>query len=143
MSGQVNKQDNTTFEVDIGAGFVEFPCVTSFDKGSTDVDRRLVTCFSSPPNTAEYANGQTTFGEGSATYNADISNAIHQYFLLNEGTETPVRIRVTKTHTNGVNTYVAEADFLIGSVTEDLNFDATYTHTVGLQRTGASALAFA
>ena len=143
MSGQVNKQDNILFEVDIGAGFEELPCVINFDKGSTDVDRRVVTCFSSPPGQAEYANGQVTFSEGSVQYNADISNLVHQFFVNNEASDIAIPVRITVTHTNETNTYVFTSDFLIGSVTEDLNFDATYTHTVGLQRTGARTVVFA
>ena len=147
MSGLIITQDNTNIEIDLndGNGFVELPCATTVDRGTTQVNRVVTTCLSSPPGTAEYSNGSVTYGEGSLVYNADLAAAVHQHFLQNEGSALPIQLRATVTDNSvtPARSMVATTSFLIGGVSDPIAFDSIYTHTIGIQRTGETVFAFA
>lgn len=141
MSGIVLKQENTSFEIDIGSGFVEFDCVNNFDPGSKSVARQDVTCFSSPDLEPEYKNGRITRGETQLAYNASNSSDVHQYMLANQGSETTVPIRVTIV--GATETMVRTQNYLIGGVSEPIAYGEIYVHTVSVQGTGAVTRTFA
>ena len=140
MSGTITTQINTDFEVslDDGASFVPFPCVTSYDPGSASVPFTDTSCFSTPTNEPEFTAGRVTRSAGSIAYKASAA-AVHQYMLANPGGS--VQLRVGITFEDG-GTYTRTQKFLIGGVSEPIEFDGEYVHTAEVQPSGAITRAF-
>lgn len=140
MSGSILTQVNTVFEVslDNAATYVPFPCVTSMDPGSASVPFTDTSCFSTPTNEPEFTAGRVTRSAGSIAYKASAA-AVHQYMLANPGGAIHVRVGIT--FEDG-GSYTRTQKFLIGGVSEPIEFDGEYVHTVEVQPTGPVTRAF-
>lgn len=141
MSGLVLNQEVVNVEIDIGAGFVEFPCVTQAELGETSVERIKTTCFSSPIGSPEYAVGEVDVGEGSVTYNVALADNVHQYLVANQGSTTPIQLRITVD--DGTTTYTLTRSFLNMGVSEPFNINEVFASTIKIQATGAATRAYA
>lgn len=141
MSGLVLNQEVVNVEIDIGTGFVEFPCVTQAELGETSVERIKTTCFSSPIGSPEYSVGEIDVGEGSVTYNVALADNVHQYLVNNQGGSTPIQMRITVD--DGTTTYTLTRSFLNMGVSEPFNINEIFASTIKIQATGAAVRAFA
>lgn len=141
MSGLVLNQEVVNVEIDIGTGFVEFPCVTAAELGETSVERIKTTCFSSPVGSPEYSVGEVDVGEGSVTYNVALADNVHQYLVSNQGSATPIQMRITVD--DGTTAYTLTRSFLNMGVSEPFNINEVFAATVKIQATGAATRAFA
>ncbi len=141
MSGLVLNQEVVSVEIDIGAGFVEFPCVTQAELGETSVERIKTTCFSSPNGTPEYSVGEVDVGEGSVTYNIALADSVHQYLVQNQGSTTTVDLRITVD--DGTTAYTLTRSFLNMGVSEPFNINEVFAATMKIQATGTVTRAFA
>lgn len=141
MAGTVLDQSNVTIEVSIDGGstFVDFALATSFDTGSPSVTFVDVSSFSTATDEPEYSAGRTTRSAGSVAYYAS-DNAVHQYLLANPGATVPIRSVVTF---DDAATYTRTQNYIIGGVSEPIEFDGNYVHTVEVQPSGAVTRAFA
>lgn len=141
MSGLVLNQEVVNVEIDIGMGFVPFPCVTQAELGETSVERIKTTCFSSPVGSPEYSVGEVDVGGGSMTYNVALADNIHQYLVQNQGSATPIQIRITVD--DGTTTYTLSRSFLNMGVSEPFNINEVFAATIKIQATGAATRSFA
>ncbi len=141
MSGLVLNQEVVNVEIDIGLGFVPFPCVTQAELGETSVERIKTTCFSSPIGSPEYAVGEVDVGEGSVTYNVALADSVHQYLVQNQGSTTPIQIRITVD--DGTTTYTLTRSFLNMGVSEPFNINEIFASTIKIQATGAATRTYA
>jgi len=139
MSGLVLNQEVVNVEIDIGTGFVPFPCVTQPELGETSVERIKTTCFSSPIGSPEYA--VVDVGEGSITFNVALADNVHQYLVQNQGSKTPIQIKITVD--DGTNTYAITRSFLNMGVSEPFNINEVFAATVKIQATGAATRTYA
>ncbi|NNE59119.1 MAG: hypothetical protein HKN36_13510 [Hellea sp.] len=141
MSGIVLNQEVVDVEIDIGSGFVPFPCVTQAELGETSVERIKTTCFSSPNGSPEYAVGEVDVGEGSVTYNVALADNVHQFLVENQGSKTAIQMRITVD--DGTTTYTLTRAFLNMGVSEPFNINEIFAATLKIQATGAATRAFA
>jgi len=141
MSGLVLNQEVVNVEIDIGTGFVPFPCVTQAELGETSVERIKTTCFSSPIGSPEYSVGEIDVGEGSVTYNIALAETVHQHLVQNQGSLSPVQMRVTVD--DGTTTYTLTRSFLNMGVSEPFNINEVFAATLKIQATGAATRTFA
>lgn len=141
MSGLVLNQEVVNVEIDIGSGFVTFPCVTQAELGETSVERIKTTCFSSPPGNPEYAVGEVDVGEGSVTYNVALADNVHQFLVENQGSKTTIDMRITVD--DGSTTYTLTRSFLNMGVSEPFNINEIFAATIKIQATGAAIRSFA
>ena len=141
MSGTVLDQSNVTIEISIDGGteFVDFDCATSFDTGAPSVSFTDVSCFSTATAEPEYSAGRLTRSVGSVAYYAK-GSTVHQYLMTNPGATVPIRSVVTF---DNEDTYTRTQSYIIGGVSEPIEFDGSYVHTVELQPTGAVTRAYA
>ncbi len=141
MSGVILTQENVTIQIDIGAGFVDFPCVTNFDTGTASTTFEDVSCFSTPTQEPEYAAARLSRSTGSTAYNvATAGEAVHQFLLTANGQTVAIQSVVTFPD---ATTYTRTQDYLVGGVSEPIPFDGIYVHTVELQPTGAITRVYA
>lgn len=140
MSGLVLNQEVVDVKIDIGAGYVDFPCVTQAELGETSVERIKTTCFSSPAGSPEYSVGEVDVGEGSVTYNVTVADSVHRYLVENQGSKTPIKIQIKVD--DGVNVYTLERDFLNMGVSEPFNINEIFAATLKIQATGPATRAF-
>ena len=78
---------------------------------------------------------------GSAVYNvATAGENVHQFLLANPGAEVPIQSMIT--FADGTS-YTRTQSYLIGGVSEPIQFDGIYVHTVELQPTGTITRVFA
>ncbi len=141
MSGLVLNQEVVNVEIDIGTGFIEFPCVTQAELGETSVERIKTTCFSSPIGSPEYSTGEIDVGEGSVTYNVGLAENVHQFLIQNQGSKTPIQLRITVD--DGTTTYTLSRSFLNMGVSEPFNINEVFAATMKIQATGVATRAFA
>jgi len=141
MSGLVLNQEVVSVEIGIGTGFIEFPCVTQAELGETSVERIKTTCFSSPVGSPEYSVGEIDVGEGSVTYNVALAESVHQYLVQNQGSTTPIQMRITVD--DGTTTYTLTRSFLNMGVSEPFNINEVFAATIKIQATGAATRSFA
>jgi len=140
MSGFTLTQEVVDVQIDIGGGLVAFPCVTQAELGETTVERLKTTCFSSPAGSPEYAVGEVDVGEGSITYNVGLAEAVHQFLVENQGSQTPVTIQITIN--DGSTTYTISREFLNMGVGEPFNINEVFAATLKVQATGAATRTF-
>ena len=140
MSGFTLTQEVVDVQIDIGGGLVAFPCVTQAELGETTVERLKTTCFSSPAGSPEYAAGEVDVGEGSITYNVGLAEAVHQFLVNNQGSQTTIQIQITVN--DGTTTYTLTRDFLNMGVSEPFNINEVFAATLKVQATGAATRNF-
>ena len=140
MSGLVLNQEVVNVEIDIGTGFEPFPCVTQAELGETSVERIKTTCFSSPAGSPEYAVGEVDVGEGSLTYNVALADSVHQHLVENQGSKTPIEIRIEVD--DGTTEYKITRSFLNMGVSEPFNINEIFAATLKIQATGAATRSF-
>jgi len=141
MSGLVLNQEVVNVEIDIGTGFIPFPCVTQAELGETSVERIKTTCFSSPIGSPEYSVGEIDVGEGSVTYNVTLADNVHQFLVQNQGSMTAIQIRITVD--DGTTTYTLTRSFLNMGVSEPFNINEVFAATIKIQATGAPTRTYA
>jgi len=141
MSGLVLNQEVVNVEIDIGTGFIPFPCVTQAELGETSVERIKTTCFSSPIGSPEYSVGEIDVGEGSVTYNVTLADNVHQFLVQNQGSMTVIQIRITVD--DGTTTYTLTRSFLNMGVSEPFNINEVFAATIKIQATGAPTRTYA
>lgn len=141
MSGFILDQTNVSIQIDIGAGNVDFPCVTNYDTGTPSTSFVDVSCFSTPTVEPEYATGRKTVSAGSIAYNVSEAGDVHQYLLANQANKVAVPVELEITFPDGA-TYTRTQSYLIGGVSEPVEFDGIYVATVELQPTGAITRAY-
>ena len=143
MSGIILNQEVVDVHIrfDQSGSFIPFPCVTAAELGETSVERIKTTCFSSPVGSPEYAVGEVDVGEGSVTYNVTLADTVHQYLVQNQGSTTPIQIRITVD--DGTTTYTISRSFLNMGVSEPFNINEVFAATIKIQATGAATRTYA